>query len=60
MTSNASGYDAIFQENNITHGQAMMLERERMADQKAFDKFMAKQKKKPRVRYIKAMQKAAK
>jgi hypothetical protein len=31
-----------------------------MADQKAFDKFMAKQKKKPRVRYIKAMQKAAK
>jgi hypothetical protein len=58
MTLEPRGYNAIFQENNITDMQAKMLSITGNKARKAYDKFMAKQVSKPRARYVKAMLKA--
>lgn len=59
-SNNQIGYKAIFQENNISDAEAYLVGKENDKRQKAFDKFMAKQLKKPRARYLKQLAKQAK
>jgi hypothetical protein len=51
------GYKAIFDENNISEFEAAEISREAKRANKAYNKFMNKQLKKPRHRYVKKMNK---
>lgn len=55
MQAEPQGYEPIFEENRITEGQAFQASRNGKAAIKAHDKFMAKQMKKPRPRYLKKL-----
>lgn len=59
-TETQSGYRPIFQEHNISEAEAYLVGKENDRRQKAFDKFMAKQLKKPRHRYVKQLAKQGK
>jgi len=55
MTLEPKGYEPIFEENRITEGQAFQASRNGQRSIKAHDKFMEKQMKKPRPRYLKKL-----
>jgi hypothetical protein len=55
MRSEPQGYNPIFEEHRITEAQAFQYSREGKAAIKAHDKFMQKQMKKPRARYLKKL-----
>lgn len=55
MTLEPQGYEPIFEENRITEAQAFQASRQGKAAIKAHDKFMQKQMKKPRPRYLKKL-----
>ena len=55
MTPEVKGYEPIFEENRITEAQAFQASRDGQRAIKAHDKFMQKQMKKPRPRYLKKL-----
>lgn len=59
MQAEPQGYNPIFEENRITEAEAFKASRNGKAAIKAHDKFMAKQMKKPRHRYVQQLLKGA-